>query len=137
MGTGVQNKSVGHQTNTCNARLLHLILVAISLALHVVYNTTTNNVACNTSRKLYLLHEIPQCLKILHAMLHAKSYLLHEIPLCLKDSMKNLPPGLRVVILHCRYWSDVLLFYFILPLMYFVFIFSFPFLCTFLLSRIF
>ena len=61
-------------------------------------------------------------------LLHIRS--LHEV-------VRRLHPGLRVVILHCRYWSDVLHFCFILPLIYFVFIFSFPFLCTFLVSRIF
>ena len=53
-------------------------------------------------------------------LLHIRS--LHEV-------VKKLHPGLRVVILHCRYWSDV----FILFLIHFVFIFYFPFLCTFFL----
>ena len=68
------------------------------------------------------------CLLVHSNLLHIRS--LHEV-------VRKLPPGLRVIILHCRYWSDVLHFYYILPLIYFVFIFSFPFLFTFLLSRIF
>ena len=64
--------------------------------------------------------------------LHVHSNLLHFRSL--HEVVRKLPPGLRVVILHFRYWSDVLHFYCILPLIYFVFIFPFPFLCTFLLS---
>ena len=30
----------------------------------------------------------------------------------LHEEVRKLPPGLRVVILHYRYWSDLLLFYF-------------------------
>ena len=67
--------------------------------------------------------------------LHVHSNLLHFRSL--HKVVRKLPPGLPVVILHCRYWSGVLHFYFILPLIYFVFIFSFPFLCTFLLIRVF
>ena len=65
--------------------------------------------------------------------------LVHSNPLrirSLHEVIRKLPSGLRVVILHCRYWSDVLHFYFILPLIYFVFIFSSPFLCNFLLWNI-
>ena len=49
-------------------------------------------------------------------LLHFRS--LHEV-------VRKLPPGLCAVILHCRYWSDVLHFYFAFD------IFSFSFLCTF------
>ena len=60
-------------------------------------------------------------------LLHIRS--LHKV-------VRKLPPALRVVILRFRYWSNVLHFYSILPLIYFVFVFSFPFLCTILLGRI-
>ena len=54
------NKSVAHQTNTCNTRLLHVNLGVISLLHHAkIYyavdyyeNTTTSNTSCNTSRKV-------------------------------------------------------------------------------------
>ena len=76
-----------------------------------------------------VLYEVGILYLLVHSnLLHIRS--LHEV-------VRKLPSGLRVVILHCRYWSDVLHFYFILPLIYFVFIFSFPFLCTFLLCGIF
>ena len=69
-----------------------------------------------------VLYEVGILYLLVHSnLLHIRS--LHEVE-------RKLPPGLRVVILHCRYWSDVLHFYFILPLIYFVFIF-FLFLCTF------
>ena len=70
---------------------------------------------------------------ILYLLVHSNLLYIRS----LLEVVRKLPLGLHVVILHCRYWSYVLQFYFILPLMYFVFIFSFPFLCTFLLSRIF
>ena len=77
---------------------------------------------------IVVLHDIGILYLLVHGnLLHIRS--LHEV-------IRKLPPGLRVVILFCRYWSKVLHFCFILPLIYFVFIFSFPFLCTFLLSRI-
>ena len=54
------NKSVAHQTNTCNTRLLHVNLGVISLLHHAkIYyavdyyeNPTTSNTSCNTSRKV-------------------------------------------------------------------------------------
>ena len=66
---------------------------------------------------------------ILYLLVHSNLLRIRS----LHEVIRKLPSGLRVVILHCRYWSDVLHFYFILPLIYFVFIFSSPFLCTFLL----
>ena len=69
-----------------------------------------------------VLYEVGILYLLVHSnLLHIRS--LHEV-------VRKLPPGLRVVILHCRYWSDVLHFYFVLPLVYFVFIFAFPFLCS-------
>ena len=66
---------------------------------------------------------------ILYLLVHSNLLRIRS----LHEVIRKLPSGLRVVILHCRYWSDVLHFYFILPLIYFVFIFSSPFLCNFLL----
>ena len=76
-----------------------------------------------------VLYEVGILYLLVHSnLLHSRS--LHEV-------VRKLPPVLLVVILHCRHWSDVLHFYFILALIHFVFLFYFPFLCTFLLSRIF
>ena len=60
-----QNRRVGHQTNTCKARLVHVILGQIALLLHAKiynvvdyhepvgrvytsYNTITINILCNS-----------------------------------------------------------------------------------------
>ena len=51
------NRIVGHQTNTCNARLLHVILGIIFLLLHAkIYNAVDYYESTN---KVYLLHTTP------------------------------------------------------------------------------
>ena len=60
-----------------------------------------------------VLYEVDILYLLVHNnLLHIRS--LHGV-------LRRLHPRLRVVILHCRYWSDVLHFYSILPLIYFVF----------------
>ena len=56
---------------------------------------------------------------ILYLLVHSNLLRIRS----LHEVIRKLPSGLRVVILHCRYWSDVLHFYFILPLIFCVYIF--------------
>ena len=51
-----------------------------------------------------VLYEVGIFYLLVHRNLRIRS--LHEV-------VRKLPLGLRVVILHCRYWSDVLHFYLI------------------------
>ena len=45
---------------------------------------------------------------ILYLLVHSNLLRIRS----LHEVVRKLPSGLRVVILHCRYWSDVLHFYF-------------------------